>query len=76
MGESRSFGNSTSSRVEIQLKTIKLRKVEKERVAIVYLGMNETRDVATVLAVAESRVVLIRRRSRIDEKPYLDTEKI
>jgi len=43
MGESRSFRNSTSSRVENQLKTIKLRarKIEKERVAIVYLGMNE-----------------------------------
>ena len=43
MGESRSFRNSASSRVENQLKTIKLRsrKIEKERVAIVYLGMNE-----------------------------------
>jgi len=43
MGESRIFKNSTSSRVENQLKTIKLRarKVQKERVAIVYLGMNE-----------------------------------
>jgi len=43
MGESRSFRNSTSNRVENQLKTIKLRvsKIEKERVAIVYLGMNE-----------------------------------
>jgi len=43
MGESRSFRNSTSSRVENQLKTIKLRtrKIEKQRVAIVYLGMNE-----------------------------------
>jgi len=43
MGESRRFRNSTSSSVENQLKTIKLRtrKIEKERVAIVYLGMNE-----------------------------------
>ena len=43
MGEPRSFRNSTSSRVENQLKTIKLttRKIGKERVAIVYLGMNE-----------------------------------
>ena len=43
MGEMRSSRNSTSSRVENQLRTIKLRarKVEKERVAIVYLGMNE-----------------------------------
>ena len=37
------FRNSKSSTVENLLKTIKLRvrKVEKERVAIVYLGMNE-----------------------------------
>jgi len=40
MGELRSFRNCTSSRVEKQLKTIKLRmrKIEKERVAVVYLG--------------------------------------
>ena len=43
MRESRSFRNSTSSRVENQLKTIELRarKIETEIVAIVYLGMNE-----------------------------------
>jgi len=43
MGESRSFKNSTSSIVENHLKTIELRtrKIDKERVAIVYLGMNE-----------------------------------
>ena len=43
MGEPRSFRNSTRSRVENQLKTIELtaRKIEEERVAIVYLGMNE-----------------------------------
>ena len=43
MGEPRSIRNSTSSRVENQLQTIELtaRKMEKERVAIVYLGMNE-----------------------------------
>jgi len=43
MGESRSSINTTSGRVENQLKTIKLRarKVEKERIAMVYLGMNE-----------------------------------
>jgi len=34
------------------------------------------RDVAIVLAVAESRVFLIRRRSRIDIKKDLDTEEI
>ena len=46
MGEPRSIRNSTSSRVENQLKTIKLtaRKIEKERVAIVNLGMNERRS--------------------------------
>jgi len=43
MGESRSFRNSTSSRIENQFKTIKLRtsKIEKERVAVVYIRMNE-----------------------------------
>ena len=43
MGEPRSIRNITSSRVENQLKTVELtaRKIEKERVAIVYLGMNE-----------------------------------
>lgn len=43
MGESRGSRNSTSSGVENQLKTTKLRarKVKKQRVAIVYLGMNK-----------------------------------
>jgi len=43
MGESKSFRNSTSSRVDNQLKTIVLRtrKIKKERVAILYIGMNE-----------------------------------
>ena len=43
MGKSRSFRNGSSCRVENELKTIKLRarKVEKERVAIANLGMNE-----------------------------------
>jgi len=43
MGEARSFINSTSSIVENQLKTIKLRarEVEKMSVAIVYLEMND-----------------------------------
>jgi hypothetical protein len=42
-GESKRFRKCTSSRVENQLKTIKLRarKVEKDRVAIAVLGMNE-----------------------------------
>ena len=46
MSEFRSSRNSTSRRVENQLKTIKLsaRKVKKERVAIVSLGMNERRS--------------------------------
>jgi len=34
------------------------------------------RDVAIVLAVVESRVLLIRRRSRIDRKKDLETEEI
>ena len=43
MGKPWSIRNSTSSRVENQLKTIELRarKIEKERVAVVYLGTNE-----------------------------------
>ena len=43
MSEPRSFRYSTSSRVENQLKTIRLttRKIEKERVAIVNFRMNE-----------------------------------
>ena len=79
MGEPRSFRNSTSSRVENQLKTIKLtmRMIEKEIAAIVYLGMNMNEGyVAIVLAVVESRVLLIRRRSRIAVKQDLDTEEI
>ena len=44
MSELRSFRNSTSSRVQNQLKTIELkaRKVKKEGVAIVYLGMKSS----------------------------------
>ena len=40
IGEPSRFRNSTSSRVENQLKTMKLttKKIEKERVAIVNLG--------------------------------------
>jgi len=43
--EARGFRNGSSSRVENKLKAIKLtaRKIEKERVAVVNLGMNERR---------------------------------
>lgn len=43
MAESRGFRNSTSSRVENELKTIKLRarKVKKKRVTIINLRMNK-----------------------------------
>jgi len=77
MGESRRSRNNTSGRVENQLKTIKLRarKVEKERVAIVYLGMNE-RCSYSFIAVVKSRVFLIRRRSQINRMQDLDTEEI
>ena len=46
MGEFRSFRNSASGRVENELKTVKLRarKVKKEGVAIVNLGMNKRRS--------------------------------
>jgi hypothetical protein len=45
VGKSRTSRNSTSSRVENQLKTIKLsaREVKKKRVAIVDFRMNERR---------------------------------
>jgi len=76
MGESRRFRNSTSSRVENQLKTITLRtrKIEKERVAIVYLGMNER--CSDSFSCSRIEVFLIRRRSRIDRKQALETEEI
>jgi len=76
MGESKSFRKIPSSRVENQLKMIRLRtrKVEKERVAIVYLVMNERYSDSS--AVVESRVFLIRRRPRIDIKQDLDAEEI
>ena len=43
MAEARGFRNSSSCRVENKLKAIKLtaRKIEKERVAVVDLGMNK-----------------------------------
>jgi len=43
MVEVRGFRNSSSCRVENKLKAIKLaaRKIEKERVAVVNLGVNE-----------------------------------
>jgi len=42
MTESRSFKNSTSSRVKNQLETIEVRARKVDRVAVVYLiGMNE-----------------------------------
>jgi len=46
MGEARGFRNSSSCRVENKLKAIKLtaRKIEKERVTVVDLGMNERRS--------------------------------
>jgi len=77
MGESRRFRNSTSSKVENQLKTIKLRtrKIEKERVAIVYLGMNE-RCSDSFRCIRIKSILLIRRRSRIDRKQDLETEDI
>ena len=46
MGEIMSFRNCASGRVENELKTVKLRarKVKKEGVAIVNLGMNKRRS--------------------------------
>jgi len=53
---------------------LKLRKVKKERVAVIKFGVNE--EVAMVRAVEKSRVFLIIRRSRIDRKQDLETEEI
>jgi len=46
MAEARGFRNSSSCGVENKLKAIKLtaRKIEKERVTVVDLGMNERRS--------------------------------
>jgi len=62
MVEARGFINSLSCRVENKLKAIELtaRKIEKERVAVVDLGM---REVVMVREVEWSRVCQIRRRS-------------
>jgi len=73
----RSYINSTSSSVKNQLKTIKLRAKKVERESCNSLPCDKImRNVAIVLAVVESRVFLIRRRSRIDIKQDLDTEEI
>ena len=75
----RSSRNSTSSRVENQLKTIELRTWERGRFKkreLHLLILVWIRDVAIVLAVAISGVLLIKRRSRIYRKQDLDTEEI
>ena len=56
MSESRSSRNSTSRRVKNQLKTVKLsaRKVKKERVAIVNLGMNKRRSNSLSSSIVKS----------------------
>jgi hypothetical protein len=51
------------------------RKIEKERVAVIYLAMNE-RHVSIVLAAVESSVLLIRRRLRINKEQDLETAEI
>jgi len=58
MAVARGFRNSSSCGVENNLKAIKLtaRKIEKERVTVVDLGMNERRS-------DDLRVFRIRRRS-------------
>jgi len=67
-GESRSFRNSTSSRVENQLKTIKLSEEGWERVAIVYLVLNErcsdSFSWSTIKSISDSTKVMNRHKSR------------
>jgi len=66
------FKNSTSSRVKNQLKIIKVRvrQVQKQRVVIVYLGMNERRSYSLSSCGVQS--ILIQWRWRIERKQDLD----
>jgi len=56
MGETRGFRNSSSCGVENKLKAIKFtaRKIEKERVTVVNLGMNERRSDGLSSGIVES----------------------
>ena len=56
MGEFRSLRSSASGRVKNELKTIKLsaRKVKKEGVAIVNLGMNKRRSNSLSISIVKS----------------------
>jgi len=56
MAETRSFRNSLSCRVGNKLTAIKLtaRKIEKERVTVVDLGMNERRSDGSSSGIVES----------------------
>jgi len=56
MGEARGFRNSSSCGVENKLKAIKLtaRKIEKEKVTVVDLGMNERRSDGLSRGIVES----------------------
>jgi len=56
MAEGRGFRNSSSCRVKNKLKAIKLtaRKIEKERVTVVDLGMNERRSDGFSCGIVES----------------------
>jgi len=56
MAEARGFRNSSSGEVENKLKAIKLtaRKIEKERVTVVDLGMNERRSDGLSSGIVES----------------------
>jgi len=56
MAEARGFGNSSSCGVENKLKAIKLtaRKIERERVTVVDLGMNERRSDGLISGIVKS----------------------
>jgi len=77
MGESRSFRNNTSSRIKNQLKTIELRvrKIQKERVAIDYLGMNErgsnSLSSSRVDGISDSTKVTDREEARFRYRGYM-----
>jgi len=78
-GCSEGFKNSSSCGVDNKLNAIKLtaRKIEKERVTVVDLGMNERRsDDEFEEWNSQDRVFRIRRIARMDRKHDVDNDKI
>jgi len=77
MAEERGFRNSSSYGVENKLKAIKLtaRLIEKERVTVVDLGMNERRGDGLSSEIVES-VPDSTKVTKMDRKPDLNTDEI